>query len=65
MKVKTTVYDAQTKEYKVEYVEQEDIPTPEESIEQPPTQEERIVELEKQNEFLTDCLLEMSMKVYE
>lgn len=33
MKVKTTIYDAKTKEYKIEYVEQEDIPTPEEPIE--------------------------------
>lgn len=65
MKVKTTVYDAKTKEYKIEYVEQEDIPILEEPMDQPLTQEERIVELEKQNEFLTDCLLEMSMKVYE
>ena len=38
---------------------QEDMPEPE------PTPEERIAKLEEQNQFLTECLLEMSEAVYE
>lgn len=45
MKVKTTVYDAQTKEYKVEYVEQEDIPISEEPIENKQLAKEEIVDM--------------------
>lgn len=66
MKAKVTIYDASTKEYRTEWVEQEEPPIVEEPpIEQPPTQDERIAELEKQNELLTQCLLEMSMLVYQ
>lgn len=49
----------------IEQMEQAQKEWEEQHKNQQPTQEERITELEKQNEFLTNCLLEMSMKVYE
>lgn len=45
MKAKTMVYDAKTKEYKVEYVEQEDIPIPEEPIENKQLAKEEIIDM--------------------
>lgn len=48
-----------TAEEEAEYRrQQEEIPEPE------PTTEERIAELESQNQMLTQCLMEMSQIVY-
>ena len=52
--------------WKVEKKPDEDgyIPTPEEQPDGAPTLRDRVMELESQNQMLTQCLMEMSQIVY-
>lgn len=60
MKVKKTVYDAATGEYKTVF--EEDAPAPEETeLEQEPTLEEQIKELKEENIRLNNLLLERTV----
>lgn len=60
------IEDPRTYEQKVEKKPDEDgyTPTPEEQPDGAHTLRDRVTELEKQNQMLTQCLLEMSQIVY-
>ena len=66
LECRTSQKDPRTYEQKVEKKPDEDgyTPTPEEQPEGAHTLRDRVTELEKQNQMLTQCLLEMSQIVY-
>ena len=62
MKVNQVVYDCKTKQIRTEEIEVEDIIEDMPIIPQEPTLEERVAELERQNELIQQLLLSVNVQ---